>query len=365
MKLFSTIVAMVVCFSSLAAAEDAAPTAPAAAEAAPAATPETKWYDKVKFEGLADAYYGYRFQNSGDASTAPSQIRAFDGANNQFTLGYAELAVSMPAEPAGFRIDLGFGPTAEASSSDGAGNPVMKHIQQAYVSAKLFDKLVVDLGKFVTSAGAEVIEAKDNWLYSRGMLFGFAIPFAHTGLRLSMPIGDSFTLQGGVLNGWDTALTSLSFKTFNLSGLLKTSGGTMLAVNFYGGPNQTPDLLLLFDVVFQQDIGKLSVNVNGDFGMQGTTKWYGGSLMAKFMAMDNLRIAARVEYFGDPDGVRTGVGESSYLTATAGVGIGLSGPANVEFRPEIRHDQQLGGMGAAYGAGTMQTTLQLSMLGWF
>jgi len=35
----------------------------------------------------------------------------------------------------------------------------------------------MDLGKFVTSAGAEVIEAKDNWNYSRSLLFVNAIPY--------------------------------------------------------------------------------------------------------------------------------------------------------------------------------------------
>jgi hypothetical protein len=51
---------------------------------------------------------------------------------------------------------------------------------QAYVSVKLPADVVLDAGKFVTNAGAEVIEAKDNWLYSRSLLFGFAVPFTHT-----------------------------------------------------------------------------------------------------------------------------------------------------------------------------------------
>ena len=37
----------------------------------------------------------------------------------------------------------------------------------------------MDFGKFVTSAGAEVIEAKDNWNYSRSLLFVNAIPYLH------------------------------------------------------------------------------------------------------------------------------------------------------------------------------------------
>ena len=39
----------------------------------------------------------------------------------------------------------------------------------------------MDFGKFVTSAGAEVIESKDNWNYSRSLLFAYAIPYWHFG----------------------------------------------------------------------------------------------------------------------------------------------------------------------------------------
>ena len=41
--------------------------------------------------------------------------------------------------------------------------------------------LQINVGKFVTPAGAEVIETKDNWNYSRGLLFALAIPYFHFG----------------------------------------------------------------------------------------------------------------------------------------------------------------------------------------
>ena len=55
-------------------------------------------------------------------------------------------------------------------------------MQQAYVSL-LTGKLQLDAGKFVTPLGAEVIESQDDWNYSRSILFGYAIPFYHAGMR--------------------------------------------------------------------------------------------------------------------------------------------------------------------------------------
>lgn len=330
--------------------------------------PAKPWYEKVKLEGTLDAYYGYRFQ--GGPSDKTNELRVFDPLNNTFSLGYGELSVSLPAEPAGFRLDLGFGPTADLSSSD-FGTPqaeILKHVQQAYATVKLGDLLTVDVGKFVTSAGAEVIEAKDNWLYTRSMLFGYAIPFTHTGLRLSLPVGELLTLQGGIVNGWDSVFSSKSWKTFNLSAVLNLSTGTSVYFNFYGGPQSTPDVRLLFDVVVNQNLGdKVALNLNGDFGMEGTASWYGASLMGKVMVTDAIRLAARVEYFGDPQGVRVnnGLGAASYVTATLGAGFIFSGLANVELRPELRHDQALTTTPYVNGTSASQTTLQLAAVAWF
>ena len=44
-----------------------------------------------------------------------------------------------------------------------------------------------DVGKFVTPIGAEVIESQDNWNYTRSILFGYAIPFYHVGVRATCP----------------------------------------------------------------------------------------------------------------------------------------------------------------------------------
>lgn len=365
--------------SARAAGEPGTSTAPSEGTAAPAPPPEPekKWYEKVKFEGLADAYYSYRLNASSSAIRAPSELRAFDANNHAFTLGYAELALSIPADPAGFRIDLGFGTVADATATDLAPPPsaaleVFKHIQQAYASFKLFNLITIDAGKFVTSAGSEVIEAKDNWLYSRSLLFTWAIPFAHTGLRIGVPFTDTFSATLQVTNGWDSQLSSLTFKTFGVTAALNLPSATSIAFNFYGGPVNTSDLRLLFDLVIAQNFGDaFAINLNGDFGTEAGNSWYGAALMAKLMVIDNVRLAARVEYFADPASVRTavvqtsGTGGASFISGTLGAGIGLSGLANAEIRPEFRVDTALGATPFLGGTEATQFTAQVGFLAWF
>jgi hypothetical protein len=59
------------------------------------------------------------------------------------------------------------------------------------------------VGKFATLAGAEVIEDPNNANISRSILFGYAVPFTHTGARLSYAPTSKFTIISGVDNGWD------------------------------------------------------------------------------------------------------------------------------------------------------------------
>jgi Putative beta-barrel porin-2, OmpL-like. bbp2 len=357
------------------AASDGGVDAAADAGTPPAPPP---WYTRVKVEGMVDAYYSFRFQ--GTPSQKVNELRVFDVLNNTFALGFAKVAVSYPVEPVGFRLDVGFGPTAAITATDlpstGVVSPAplspvftaLQAIEQAYASVKLGGLVTVDVGKFVTSAGSEVIEANNNWLQSRSMNFGYAIPFAHAGIRASMPVGDLLTLQVGVLNGWDSVLTSLAMKTFNVSAALNLTSGTSIFFNFYGGPQTSDTWRLLFDVVVNQNIGdKVALNLGGDVVSEGSTSWYGASLMGKVQLSDLFRLSARVEYFGDPNGARTGIGDSSYFTATLGGAFIITGLGNYEIRPEIRHDQQLAGATSAYVNGTSksQTTVSVAAVAWF
>jgi hypothetical protein len=342
-------------------------------EAAP--PPAKQWFEKIKIEGMVDAYYSYRFQ--GTSADQTNELRIFDTLNNKFSLGFAKVAISMPTEPVGFRLDVGFGPTAALIASDLAvantpGYVALQAIEQAYASVKLGGLVTLDFGKFVTSAGSEVIEANNNWLQSRSINFGYAIPFAHTGIRASLPIGDMLTLQASIVNGWDSLYTSNKFKTFNLSAALNVAAtGTSVFVNLYTGPQTTDYVRTLIDVVINQNIGdKVALNLGGDYATEGgattSTSWYGASLMGKVQLGDMVRVSARVEYFNDVNGARTGA-TSGYVSATLGAAFIVSGLGNYELRPEIRHDQALADGITPFVGGTSasQTTISLAAVAWF
>jgi hypothetical protein len=111
---------------------------------------------------------------------------------------------------------LHFGPASSnfIHSAEPGGSPY-QNIQEAYASylAPAGKGLQVDAGVFVTPAGAEVIEAKDNANYSRGLLFSLAIPYYHSGVRVTYSPSDKFTVMGGLVNGWNDIVENNSGKT--------------------------------------------------------------------------------------------------------------------------------------------------------
>ena len=149
-------------------------------------------FSGIKLSGFVDSTYGYNF-NSPTESTNVGRV--FDRESNSFNLNAAKVSLQKTVDaehPVGFRTDLYAGNDAEVIHSAGLGDSSDSFdLEQAYGELNLgLSKLasgVNDInfkaGKFVTLAGAEVIESKDNFNISRGFLFGYAVPFTHTGLR--------------------------------------------------------------------------------------------------------------------------------------------------------------------------------------
>ena len=64
--------------------------------------------------------------------------------------------------------------------------------------------------------GAEVIESKDNYNYSRGLLFNYAIPLTHTGVKWDKGFMDGkLNTALGLVNGWDNLQDNNKGKTFH------------------------------------------------------------------------------------------------------------------------------------------------------
>ena len=290
--------------------------APAPAPA-PAAAPPAPWsVGPIDFSGLVDGYYTFNFNHPA------SQINGlynFDVKANQFSLSMAKLTMSHTADPVGFQVDFGFGKTFDLIHA-GEPNSAVKNIEQAFVSLKPKGKdsgFQMDFGKFVTSAGAEVIESNANWNYSRSLLFAWAIPYYHFGFRATETKGH-FTGGFQLVNGWNNVEDNNSGKTLGFIGNI-TSKKISWMNNYYTGPeNATTNTgwRNLYDTtVLFTPADKFNAYVNFDYGqnksgsgpLEATAKWYGVAFAGKLQMNDHNAITPRYEWFKDRDGFSTGM----------------------------------------------------------
>ena len=159
----------------------------------------------------------------------------------------------------------------------GPGLRTVNYIEQAYISvkppkAKGFE---MDFGQFVTSAGQEVIETMNNWSYSHGLLFSYAIPYYHFGLRTSMPVTKVWTAGVQVVNGWNNDTDNNGGVTIGLTSSLVKPKYTW-NLNYYVGPENgqlaaQKGYRNLFDTtLLLTPNAKFNAYVNYDYGQNRT-----------------------------------------------------------------------------------------------
>jgi maltoporin len=205
----------------------------------------------------------------------------------------------------------------------------------------------VQFGKFVTYHSAEVIEAKDNFNYSRLFLFNYAVPFTHTGLVVGYTFSKAFSTNLYLVNGWDVTNDNNKGKTFGASFGLTPIEALALTFNFMYGPEQdhnSSNYRFLFDWIGAFKVMKnLTLMANIDYAHEGkgplnsgkNSKWYGVAAYVKYDFTDWFSTSIRAEYFDDRDGVRTGIAQKlKEVTMTPEFRI----VKNLLVRPEYRHD---------------------------
>jgi Putative beta-barrel porin-2, OmpL-like. bbp2 len=289
----------------------------------------------VTVSGFGDVYYGYDYNHPPNNQ---SGLRFFEAPTNTFSFNMAELILDKPPDATsaesrlGYHVSAGYGQAAKIVNgsdvpfSDGSNF----FVKEAYLSylAPVGKGLTVTVGKFVTNAGAEVIESDANWNYSRSMLFYYAIPFFHFGAKASYTFNPKWSVNASLVNGWNN--TQISHATspngFNSSGL--TYGGTVaytpntkwaLTENYYGGPVIVGDTStgtindwrhLSDSIIAYTPNAKWAFEVNGDYGalLTSPTKltWWGVAGYAKYTWSPKTNFAVRYEYYDDTNGY-TGV----------------------------------------------------------
>ena len=273
-----------------------------------AANPVVEFFKQTEIYGLVDGYYLWATNES-----AP-QLRNFDVNHNNFSLNYVEIAFAKPVSETsrgGFRVDFGAGDTAElVNLYEPGGTDYLKYVQQAYVSylAPVGKGLTIDFGKFVTPAGAEVIENKDNFNYSRGLLFALAIPYYHMGARVGYAFSEHVSVTGYLVNGWNNVIDNNDAKTGGVSLAIKPTARLALYQNYLVGDEWSSDVdggtRNLFDTVLSYaPTDKLTLLGNFDYGRDeldgDTVDWVGFAGSLKYQATDKFAVAPRFETLAD------------------------------------------------------------------
>jgi hypothetical protein len=285
--------------------------------------------------------------NDNHPSSGFNEFYAFNDKTDQVDLNMLKLTASHDPDPVGFRFDIGWGRAMDIMHTPKPSPEFFDYVEQAYVSLKpkSWKGFEADFGDFVTSAGAEVIESKDNWNYSRSLLFTLAIPFYHFGLRTSMPLGSSFTVGAQVVNGWNQIVDQHgnNMKTTGITAAVTRKKFTW-SNNYYVGPQWTGannrNRNLYDTTLLLTPSDKFNAYLNYDYGEQAMAgsahqHWTGFAAAARYKINKRLAISPRAEYYNDSTGFTTGVRQKLHEITVTGEYAMID---NVLARLEYRHD---------------------------
>jgi hypothetical protein len=289
--------------------------------------------------------------------------------------------------------------TRNSNINPGATSNDVVDLTQAYLTytVPVGSGIALELGRFVTLLGAEVIPVYNtygsaDYNISRSFLFGFAEPFTHTGLRATYTYNPMAALTVGVNNGWDDVTDNNDGQTveaelsLNTGDRLPENQSLALLLNGIYGPEQvnrgssrrwaidpvltykTPikGLQLIGEYIYAQETGPVSILpafsshgnplcivVPGNFcspgpgftaGPNGTithphaVSWNGAAGYVVYDLNESIELAARGEYFEDPNGARTGL--SQLLGEVTGtINYKVPNVSGLLARLEYRHDE--------------------------
>ena len=312
-------------------AQSAAPADPPAVSSSYQA--ESKpWWKGITTDGYMSLSYTY---NTNDPIPRLNQFRVFDFNDNDPQLDIAQLVIQHPVSESGefgFRYNMIAGSgVPEVTASYGmfrnTHTGIAHHfdIPEFYVSyiIPVRKGLRLDVGKFVTHLGYEVIGGYDGYNdnFSRGFIFGYGLPFTHTGLKLSYPFSDRISGAFMLTNGCDAVTRLNGGVTFGGQLAVATSKTTTLTFNFLHGPERphnSHDQRGLYEIVGTWKVlPRLSLAFDGLYADEDHAAtngsdaiWKGLAGFTKYNLTKAFSLAFRGEVFADIGGSRTGTSQT-------------------------------------------------------
>lgn len=373
--LFALALARVAVPQSAAPAAQDNPPPPAAAVAPPPAAPAapSPWTrGGVDIYLLGDVYGDLNFNHP---ASGYNQLYNFNDKANSAHLSFTKVSFEKASGILGFRVDAGTGRTVDIVGGADDAPRGFRYLEQMYVEFRppKSHGMQIDFGKFVTSAGAEVIESKSNWNYSHSLLFAFAIPYYHFGVRATVPVTKTFTTGVALVNGWNSLGVNNGMKTVGLVGTFTLKKATWSNV-YYTGPQQEGPLTgyrQLYDTnLVLNPTAKANVYLNFDYGTDKIKflprqKWTGFAAAARYQLTPRFAVIPRAEIFGDLNGFATGTAQNvKEITLTGEMTIREGLLSRLEYRRDMS-DKPFYDRGAGVMVANNQSTLTLAFLAFF
>jgi hypothetical protein len=207
--------------------------------------------------------------------------------------------------------------------------------------------LDVKLGRHFCQYGAENIDTTQNYFVSRSYAFIYD-PFTHTGLLTTLKLDDAWSVQNGLVTGADMFIDRGANPTYIGSVKWAPPSGrdsVLFAVIVGKGRYDVADAFNnpeVFDLVYTHKFSdRLSYTLDALYSFQtgfpdrGFVNDWAAVQYLSYRFAPTLNGAVRLEFFGDPQGWKTGF-EGVYTALTTGVQYR---PVNdVVIRPEVRFD---------------------------
>ncbi|MBS0373233.1 MAG: outer membrane beta-barrel protein [Proteobacteria bacterium] len=310
------------------------------------------------FEGYLDLADGRLSGNGRFVSGAPDRV--FDASSSGLALQQAAGSLAyQPKQGLGGFLNLTLGRDADVIAAyDGSVSRRHADLTQAYAQYAA-GRWVIAAGKFVSLPTPEYIWSPSNASYSRSILFGFAAPYTHTGLRLTLNASDRWTFIAGANNGWDDVRDTNDAKTLELGACWNPGTAFSAVLAGYAGRERVGGLVatgpqgerLLLDLVttwHASDSITLVLDLNagrqahavaqaqGPAGTAAGADWRGVAAYLHWMPAPHWRWSLRAEQFNDGDGYRTGLAQRWREVTLGGAWLR---DRHLEVRAEARSDR--------------------------
>jgi hypothetical protein len=259
----------------------------------------------VHIDGFIDMYYAYDFNRplnkEREYTTQPAR-------HDEFNVNMALLGINVEREKLNARLSFQAGTYVQSNYSgeptigNNSGPSLSRHIQDAYITYHLSDKLKTIAGIMPSHIGYESVFSIDNYTYTRSLAADYS-PFYQSGAGLLYSINEAWNIEGYILNGWQNISEDDSNKSFGSAVRYSQGKLNINYTNFFGKYLKRTRQFHDFNIEYLIS-ESLSVKALFDYGIQNLAnddkgRFYTFNLQSRWSVNPVLALSLRYENYTD------------------------------------------------------------------